>query len=300
MAVGQSEASAELPDQIAGQSPQRHGVVVGGEGGTDERREKPKGEKRLRPTFQQHFTRTDETERYDYASDENDCAPFAPGSPTRPTGAAHGSNPKRRRACLLRRRVPKRQAPAEALRDEVATMRARNAMRFSAPTGEPPGGRPSRGAKLKGRGCTRQKDAAVRMLRLGGAGAAKKAPSEQGATKAAGLGAEDARLEPRQWSATERVSRDRRRKRRCCARPPTEKSARSSAFFSIGARYSLAHTKAGARSGDAGNTDFPPRFLLGRLCGGRYPKLHCVCIGLISCCPFRAGCFVICANVLSY
>ena len=31
-------------------------------------------------------------------------------------------------------------------------------------------------------------------------------------------------------------------------------------FFSIGARYSLAHTKAGARSGDAGNTDFPLGF----------------------------------------
>ena len=59
----------------------------------------------------------------------------------------------------MRRRVPKRQAPAEALREEVATMRARNTMRFSAPTREPPGGRPSRGAKLKGRGCTRQKDA---------------------------------------------------------------------------------------------------------------------------------------------
>ena len=72
-------------------------------------------------------------------------------------------------------------------------------MRFSAPTREPPGGRPSRGAKLKGRGCTRQKDARNEN-RLGGTGAAKKAPSEQGATKAAGLGAEDARLEPRQRS----------------------------------------------------------------------------------------------------
>ena len=148
-------------------------------------------------------------------------------------------------------------------------MRGRNTMRFSAPTREPPGGRPSRGAKLKGRGCTRQRDARNEN-RLGGTGAAKKAPSEQGATKAAGLGAEDARLEPRQWSAAERVSRDRRRKRRCCARAATEKSARrrSSAFFSIAARYTLAHTKAGARSGDAGNTDFPLGFLLGGLCGG--------------------------------
>ena len=109
-------------------------------------------------------------------------------------------------------------------------MRGRNTMRFSAPTREPPGGRPSRGAKLKGRGCTRQKDARNEN-RLGGTGAAKKAPSEQGATKAAGLGAEDARLEPRQWSAAERVSRDRRRKRRCCARAATEKSARQLSIF---------------------------------------------------------------------
>ena len=62
------------------------------------------------------------------------------------------------------------------MRDEVATMRARNTMRFSAPTREPPGGRPSRGAKLKGRGCTRQKDAAVRTLRLGGHGGGQESP----------------------------------------------------------------------------------------------------------------------------
>ena len=31
-------------------------------------------------------------------------------------------------------------------------------------------------------------------------------------------------------------------------------------FVFINARYSLAHTKAGARSGDAGNTDFPLGF----------------------------------------
>ena len=146
-------------------------------------------------------------------------------------------------------------------------------MRFSAPTREPPGGRPSRGAKLKGRGCTRKKDAAFRTLRVGGTGAAKKAPSEQGATKAAGLGAEDARLEPRQWSAAERLSRDRRRKRRCCARPPMKAKAHGACgaqhFVFISARYSLAHTKAGARSGDAGNTDFPLGFLLGGLCGGK-------------------------------
>jgi hypothetical protein len=40
-------------------------------------------------------------------------------------------------------------------------------------------------------------------------------------------------------------------------------------FVFISARYSLAHTKAAARSGDAGNTDFPLGFLLGGLCGGQ-------------------------------
>ena len=39
-------------------------------------------------------------------------------------------------------------------------------------------------------------------------------------------------------------------------------------FVFISARYSLAHTKATARSGDEGNTDFPLGFLLGGLCVG--------------------------------
>ena len=219
------------------------------------------GEKRLRPNHA-GVSAERQTLRLRTTTAKRTTAPRSrQGARPARQESAHGFNPKRRRACLLRRRVPKRQAPAEALREEVATMRARNTMRFSAPTREPPGGRPSRGAKLKGRGCTRQKDADVRTLRLGGTGAAKKAPSEQGATKAAGLGAEDARLEPCQWSAAERLSRDRRRKRRCCARPPMKAKAHGACgaqhFVFISARYSLAHTKAGARSGDAGNTDFP-------------------------------------------
>ena len=44
-------------------------------------------------------------------------------------------------------------------------------------------------------------------------------------------------------------------------------------IFSIGARYSLAHTKAGARSGDAGNTDFP----LGFYCVGCAVGIICFC-----------------------
>ena len=209
------------------------------------------------------FSRATNTAPKNYDCDENDCAPFAPGSPTRPTEVRARFQSEAAAGVPLRRRVPKRQAPVWPLRAGVATTRARNTMRFSAPTREPPGGRPSRGAKLKGRGCTRQKDAAVRTLRLGGTGAAKKAPSEQGATKAAGLGAADARLEPRQWSAAERLSRDRRRKRRCCARAATEKSARQlSIFFYCRSLYPCAH-QGRRKKRRRREHRFPPRFFIG-------------------------------------
>ena len=193
--------------------------------------EKPKGGKAPAAQSRSSLSRKENTAPKNYDCDENDCAPFAPGSPTRPTGVRARFQSEAAAGVPFAAAHPKRQAPVWPSRGEVATMRGRNTMRFSAPTREPPGGRPSRGAKLKGRGCTRQRDASNEN-RLGGTGAAKKAPSEQGATKAAGLGAADARLEPRQWSAAERLSRDRRRKRRCCARAATEKSARrrSSAF----------------------------------------------------------------------
>ena len=253
-------------------------MVGGVSGGTEQasrlravRWEKPKGGKAPAAQSRGSFSRTTNTAPKNYDCDENDCAPFAPGSPTRPTGVRARFQSEAAAGVPFAAATPKRQAPVWPLRGEVVTMRGRNTMRFSAPTREPPGGRPSRGAKLKGRGCTRQRDARNEN-RLGGTGAAKKAPSEQGATKAAGLGAADARLEPRQWSAAERVSRDRRRKRRCCARPLMKAKAHGACgaqhFVFINARYSLAHTKAGARSGDAGNTDFPLGFLLGGLCGG--------------------------------
>ena len=44
-------------------------------------------------------------------------------------------------------------------------------------------------------------------------------------------------------------------------------------FVFISARYSLAHTKAGARSGDAGNTDFP----LGFYWGGCVVSVQIIC-----------------------
>ena len=138
-------------------------------------------------------------------------------------------------------------------------MRGRNKMRFSAPQREPPGGRASRGAKLKGRGGTRQKDAAVRTLRLGGTGAAKKAPSEQGATKAAGLGAANAR-----WSRASGVQRSECRGTAKSSggvgqgrQPEKAHDEGAQHFFRLPLGLTLASTKAGARSGDAGNTDFP-------------------------------------------
>ena len=51
MVVGRSEASAERPDQFAGQVHIDKGLVVGGDGGTDAGWKNRLGEKRLRPTF---------------------------------------------------------------------------------------------------------------------------------------------------------------------------------------------------------------------------------------------------------
>ena len=155
MVVGQSEALAERPGL-------NFGVVVGGDGGIASALEKTEGEKAPAAQSRGSFSRTTNTAPKNYDCDENDCAPFAPGSPTRPTGVRARLQSEAAAGVPFAAAHPKRQAPAEALRDEVATMRARNTMRFSAPTREPPGGRPSRGAKLKGRGCTRQKDAAAR------------------------------------------------------------------------------------------------------------------------------------------
>ena len=164
-----------------------YGAVVGGDGGRIPRPsatplkgghagwENRIGGKAPAAYLRGSFSRTTNTAPKNYDCDENDCAPSRQGArPARqvPRTVTIRSGGGRAFAAAH----PKRQAPVEALRDEVATMRARNTMRFSAPTREPPGGRPSRGAKLKGRGCTRQKDAAVRTLRLGGHGGGQESP----------------------------------------------------------------------------------------------------------------------------
>lgn len=169
MVVDQSEALAERPDP-------NFGVVVGGDGGTACALGKTElGEKRLRPNHA-GVSAERQTLRLRTTTAMRTTAPRRAREPD-PADRTRGQRYEGARAAVpLRRRVPKRQAPVWPLRAEVATMRARNTMRFSAPTREPPGGRPSRGAKLKGRGCTRQKDAAVRTLRLGGHGGGQESP----------------------------------------------------------------------------------------------------------------------------
>ena len=95
--------------------------------------------------------------------------------------------------------------------------------------------------------------------RLGGTGAAKKAPSEQGATKAAGLGAANAR-----WSRASGVQRSECRGTAKSSggvgqgrQPEKAHDEGAQHFFRLPLGLTLASTKAGARSGDAGNTDFP-------------------------------------------
>ncbi len=51
-----------------------------------ERWKKPKGGKAPAAYLRGSFSRTTNTAPKNYDCDENDCAPFAPGSPTRPTG----------------------------------------------------------------------------------------------------------------------------------------------------------------------------------------------------------------------
>ena len=79
MVVAQSEAIAERPDL-------NFGVVVGGDGGIACALEKTEGGKAPAAQSRGSFSRTTNTAPKNYDCDENDCAPFAPGSPTRPTG----------------------------------------------------------------------------------------------------------------------------------------------------------------------------------------------------------------------
>ena len=82
------------------------------------------------------FQQNDNTAPKNYDCDENDCAPFAPGSPTRPTGVRARFQSEAAAGVPFAAAHPKRQAPVWPSRAEVATMRGRNTMRFSAPTSD--------------------------------------------------------------------------------------------------------------------------------------------------------------------
>jgi len=83
-----------LKNSLLNPLPHHKNRVVGGvSGGTEQasrlravRWEKPKGGKAPAAYLRGSFSRTTNTAPKNYDSDENDCAPFAPGSPTRPTG----------------------------------------------------------------------------------------------------------------------------------------------------------------------------------------------------------------------
>ena len=105
MVVGRSEAIAERPDQIAGQVCNNTGWLVGGDGDTACGLEKPIGGKAPAAYLRGSFSRTTNTAPKNYDSDENDCAPFAPGSPTRPTGVRARLQSEAAAGVPLRRRT---------------------------------------------------------------------------------------------------------------------------------------------------------------------------------------------------
>ena len=61
---------------------------------------KNRGGKAPAAYFRGSFSRTTNTAPKNYDCDENDCAPFAPGSPTQPTGRADRGTKERGRLCL--------------------------------------------------------------------------------------------------------------------------------------------------------------------------------------------------------
>ena len=87
-------------------------VVGGVSGGTEQasrlravRWEKPKGGKAPAAYLRGSFSRTTNTAPKNYDCDENDCAPFAPGSPTRPTGVRARFQSEAAAGVPLRRRT---------------------------------------------------------------------------------------------------------------------------------------------------------------------------------------------------
>ncbi len=136
-------------------------------------------------------------------------------------------------------------------------------MRFSAPKRKPPGGRPSRGAKQKGRRCPRKQDAAIGRSTLRVRGQlreprASKEPRKRLTLEPQPLGRSHASGVKR--SVCRGTAKGRGGAGQGRQPEKAHGAKRSSAFFQIAARFTLASTKAGARSGDAANTAFPLGF----------------------------------------
>ena len=81
-----------------------HGVVVGGDGGIACALEKTEGGKAPAAQSRSSLSRKENTAPKNYDCDENDCAPFAPGSPTRPTGVRAALQSQATAGVPLRRR----------------------------------------------------------------------------------------------------------------------------------------------------------------------------------------------------
>ena len=93
-----------------------HGVVVGGNGGRLPRPSatpsergmcvgKNRGGKAPAAQSRSSLSRKENTAPKNYDCDENDCAPFAPGSPTRPTGVRARFQSEAAAGVPLRRRT---------------------------------------------------------------------------------------------------------------------------------------------------------------------------------------------------
>ena len=80
-------------------------VVVGGDGGIACALEKTEGGKAPAAYLRGSFSRTTNTAPKNHDCDENDCAPFAPGSPTRPTGVRARFQSEAAAGVPLRRRT---------------------------------------------------------------------------------------------------------------------------------------------------------------------------------------------------
>ena len=146
-------------------------------------------------------------------------APSAPARPTRPTGVRARFQSEAAAGVPFAAATPKRQAPVWPLRAEVATMRGRNKMRLAHHKG-------NRRADAQA-GAQNKRGAATPANKLRGTrtawgfGGRQESPERARSHESGWPWRRKRSLEPRQWSAAERLSRDSEEQRRCCARAAT-------------------------------------------------------------------------------